>query len=931
MSKLPETAQQKHVPWLHYLRRSLIESGELSQMVEDGLRGLTIDLSVITQTIASSADYDRALDALIAEGTSFDEMPRALLADDVQRAATILHPVYEQSQRLDGFISLPIDPALAHDTVGTVAAVRHLLAEINYPNVMVEIPATAAGIAAIKVLTADGVCTNATLIFSLPTYEAAANAYMEGLAEYMETHSVWRRWPTSLATIRIGAVDCLVDDWLIRQHVPDWQRETGLALARLVYDAYRSIFSSERWLALAKKGGLPQRLLWSDLIPPDFQYPEVRYLAALALPGTVSSLEPVLWHAYNELQPAASPLSWDGTAARTQFKMLAELGLNLDEVANQLQAEGLADLAAGLQKLRQSIRQKREQLEDHWQRLTLDLADEDTAVTPHLTRLCDERVMCRIWNHDHTVWQSDAAGVTDRLAWLHLTPVMRRQIKRLESLTQTLVAEGYTHAFLLGMGGSGLAPQLFADTFTQAALPARPGLPPSPHLQMKVLANTDPVAIAMQAKQIDPARTLFVVVSKSGRTVETMALFKYFYNQVAEAVGPEQAGRHFVAITDPASPLAALAEDFKFRQTFFNPAKITGRFGALAFTGLLPAALAGVNLTMLLDQAQAMACNTHGCNCPLEGDNTAGLLGTVLAVLAMNGRDKLTFITSPALAGFANWVEQLLAESLGKDGRGIVPVVGEPVGPPAVYGSDRAFVYLRLEGDAGQDTAVQSLKDAAFPVVTLHWRDLMDVGGQFFLWQMATAVAAHHLGVNPFSQPYVDQDKARTWEMVQKIMEDGQLFVPDDGLVAGTADVLQEFLARARPDDYIALQVFAPYTPQVDQAVQALRVDLRDRTRLATVVGYGPRCLHTTGQMLMGDRGHGLIVQLLANVVLDVLIPDEAGGETAGLTFGALKELQALTAARALRAARRRVLRLHLAADAVAGLQQLTLASLTPV
>lgn len=931
MTKLPEAINQKHVPWLHYLRRSLIESGEMSQMVEDGLRGLTLDLAVTARTINSSADYNRVLDSLIAEGTPFDKLPRALLVDDIQRAATILNPIYEQSQRLDGFISIPIDPALAHDTVGTVAAVRHLLAEINYPNVMVEIPATTAGIAAIKVLTADGVCTNATLVFSLAAYEAVANAYIAGLTEYMETHSVWRRWPASVVSIRVGAVDNLVDDWLAQHHMPDWQRETGLALARLIYDAYRTILGSDRWQMLAKKGGLPQRPLWCELVPPDFQYADTHYLAALALPGSVSSLEPVLWHVFCESKPDSAPFTWDGAAARTQFNTLLELGFDLAGAAEQLQADGLARLATNFQNLRQSVRQKREQLEDHWQPLVLDLAHEATAVSPPLTRLCDERVLCRIWNHDHTVWQPEPAEVSDRLAWLHLIPTMRRQIKRLESLTRTLIIEGYTHVFLLGMGGSGLAPQLFTDTFTQAALPPRPGLASLPHLQMQVLANTDPAAIAAQTRGIDLTRTLFIVISKSGRTVETMALFKYFYNKVLDAVGVKQAGHHFMAVTDPASPLAALAQELKFRQTFFNPTRMTGRFGALAFTGLLPAALAGVDLTALLERAEAMACNAHGCNCAQDGDNVAGLLGTVLAVLAGNGRDKLTFITSPALAGFADWVEQLLAESLGKDGQGIVPVVGEPVGPPAVYGADRAFVYLRLAGDPVQDTAVQTLKDAGFPVLTLHWRDLMDVGGQFFLWQMATAVAAHHLRVNPFSQPHVDRNKAQTWKLVQQVMQNGELFMPDDDVFAATPEVLQEFLAQAQKNDYIALQVFAPRSGTITQAVQDLRLELRDRTRLATMVGYGPRCLHTTGQMLLDDGGRGLVIQLLANVILDVLIPDKAGDEAASLTFGTLKELQALEAAQALRLARRRVLRLHLGADAADGLRRLSMASTTVV
>lgn len=923
MTTLPEKTEQKHAPWLNYLRRSFIDSGELGQLIEDGVCGLTVNLPVFSQAVTCSADYDHALDLLLTDGVPFDDLPRALLTDDIQRAATILNPIYEQSQRLNGYISLPIDPALAHDTVGTVAAVRHRLAEINYPNVMVEIPATPAGIAAIKELTRDGVCTNATLVFTLETYEAAAQAYLAGLADYMESHSVWRRWPTAVATIAVGPLDGYVDDWLVQHHLTDWQGEAGVSLARLVYESYRSLFSGPDWQKLTKKGGLPQRPLWADLVPRNFQLPNDYYLNGLAAPGTVSSLEPVLWNALRDSERPPQSLVQGGQEARTHLRTLAQLGLDLPTAERQLQAEGLARLERAFQMVRQSVRQKREQLEDQWRRLTWHLGEVETAVHHQLSQMCDNRTMCRIWSHDHTVWQPKPDNIGRQLGWLHLMPVMREQIRRLRTLTRTLVDEGYSHALLLGMGGSGLAPQLFANTFTQAALPPRPGLPPSPQLHLDVLANADPVTILNQAKRLNVARTLFVVVSKSGLTVETTAAFNYFYNRVQVAVGEAEAGRHFMAVTDPDSPLALLARERHFRDIFYNPLHVAGRYSALTFTGLVPAALAGVNLETLLDRAQGMACNAHGCNCPLEGDNVSARLGAALGVLARSGRDKLTLITNPVLAGFADWVEQLLAESLGKDKRGIVPVVGEPLGQPAVYGRDRAFIYLRLEGDDGQDTAVQALIDAGFPVITLHWHDLQDVGGQFFLWQMATAVAAHILGVNPFSQPQLDAFKAEIQQMVADVRENGEIFVPDDGLTVGTKDVLQQYLTQAKPGDYVAIQAFTPRSPAIDQGLLALRTAIRDQTGLATMVGYGPRCLHTTGQMHLGDRGNGLVIQLLANVVLDVLIPDKVGEKAAGLTFGTLKELQALTMARLLRHGRRRVLRCHLGSEVETGLQAL--------
>lgn len=923
MTTLRELNQRGHAPWLHYLRRSFIESGELSGMIDEGIKGVTVDLSVIGQVIACSSDYDHILSHLQAEGVLLDDLPRALLVDDVQRAATILNPIYESSDRLDGYVSLPIDPALAQETTETVAAVRHLLADINAPNVMVEIPATEAGIVAIEALTHDGVCVNATHIFSLATYERVAQAYLAGLSAYMRTHSIWRRWPTSVATLAISSLDSVYDELLAPLDRLDLQGETGIALAQQVYGRYKAVFSGPVWEKMAAKGAHPQRPLWADLRPRDFRFKETHYTDALLAPHCVSSLSPGVLNAVRGEGIHSITLLLQGKWAQEHLAELSALGL--DEAAEKrLAADSVAHLTHDFKLLRDSVRGKREQLEDNWQRLESELGRHGTAVNQALSQMCDDRVMCRIWQHDHTVWQPEGMEIRDRLGWMHLVPVMREQVGRLQQLTESLLADGFTQAVLLGMGGSGLAPQLFADTFNQAALPPRPGLPARPHLQLDVLTNTDPGTILALAERIDPARTIFIVASKSGRTVETMAAFNYFYNRVIAAVGEEQAGGHFLAITDAGSPLAEIAASHQFRHCFINAANLTGRFGSLSFIGLVPAVLAGVNMELIFDRAQGMACNAHGCNCPLEGDNYAAQLGTMLGVLAQAGLDKLTIINSPALEGFADWVEQLVAESTGKDGVGIVPVVGEPVGKPGVYGPDRLFVYLRLEGDDSQDTAVSELKAASFPVITIHWRDLADLGGQFILWQMATAVAAHHLGVNPFSQPQTAAVKADSLALAERVKAEGELAMPDDELNLAESAALHKFLERARAGDYIALQAFTPRTKAIDVALKTLRVGLRDRYQLATLVGYGPRCLHTTGQLLKGGRRNGLIVQLIGNVVLDVLIPDIAGKPDASLTFGMLKELQAEAEAQVLRRGRRRLARFHLGADALTGLQRLS-------
>jgi glucose-6-phosphate isomerase len=539
-----------------------------------------------------------------------------------------------------------------------------------------------------------------------------------------------------------------------------------------------------------------------------------------------------------------------------------------------------------------------------------------------LDALRGERIIPRIWAHDHTVWKQDPTEIENRLGWLHSAEAMIDEVPRLNRLAEDVRADGYTDVLLLGMGGSSLAPEVFSKVFGTTA----------GGLNLAVLDSTDPDAVRAHADRLDPAHTLFIVATKSGGTVETLSFFKFFYNLAAEALGTTQAGKHFVAITDPGSKLVALAEEYRFRSTFLNNPDIGGRYSALSYFGLVPATLVGVDVARLLKRAMAVADHCQPCDGPIPGDNCGERLGAILGTLAKAGRDKLTLVASPPIASFGNWVEQLIAESTGKEGAGIVPVVGEAVGPPAVYAGDRLFVYLRLNHAANEatDRAIQALEDAGHPVIYLHLRDAYDLGGQFFLWEMATAVAGNRLGINPFDQPNVEAAKVLARKMVAEYMETGKLPVEQSAPLA--AEAVVDFLSSADAGDpataagrsYVALQAYVQPTPETDAALQALRIAIRDRFRLATTVGYGPRFLHSTGQLHKGDAGHGLFIQFTSDAIHDLEIPDEAGSPESTMTFGVLKQAQALGDLRALRKAGRQVIHLHLGTDVVGGLQQLT-------
>ena len=544
--------------------------------------------------------------------------------------------------------------------------------------------------------------------------------------------------------------------------------------------------------------------------------------------------------------------------------------------------------------------------------LSASLGPYQKLVDSAITEMKENRVMDRIWTRDHTVWKPESTEITSRLGWLTTAETMLENLPRLEAFVKETRAAGYTHALLLGMGGSSLAPEVFKKTF---------GVNEG-YVDLSVLDSTDPGAVLAHTERLDLKKALFIVSTKSGGTVETLSFLKFFYNLMVEIVGPDNASEHFVAITDPGSPLEEMATEHGFRRTFSNDPNIGGRYSALSYFGLVPATLIGMDVETLLHRAVSTAGNSKSSDYSLSGDNYGLKLGAVMGELAKAGRDKVTFIISQAISGFGDWVEQLIAESTGKEKAGILPVVGEQLGSPDVYGEDRLFVHLTLRDDNTNDAAIRALEDAGHPVVRIHVDDIYDLGGQFFLWEMATAVAGSRMGINPFDQPNVEASKVLARGMVGEYTEKGTL--PPGESAPLTAEVLKTFLNQSRPGDYIALQVYVQPTSETYEALQKFRRVLRDRYKLATAVGFGPRFLHSTGQLHKGDGGHGLFIQFTADDLRDIPIPDKAGSPGSSMTFGVLKAAQALGDRQALVQAGRRVITFHLGNDVMGGLKHVT-------
>ena len=531
-----------------------------------------------------------------------------------------------------------------------------------------------------------------------------------------------------------------------------------------------------------------------------------------------------------------------------------------------------------------------------------DLVSGDPATSEAASRvlqeLVDRNVPERIHRRDHTVWRPDPREITDRLAWLDAGEFLRANLDDLDEFVCQVCTEGYRDVVLLGMGGSCLGPEVLRQAYGQAG-----GYP-----KLTMLDSTVPAQIGAVAASIDPAKTLFIVSSKSGGTIETLSFYRYFRNMVEESCSGESAGKNFVAITDQGTPLERLAHDAGFRRVFLNPRDIGGRYSVLSWFGAVPAALSGIDVKSLLDTAAPVRDRCLGDD---PADNPGLQLGALLGSAALSGRDKVTLIAPSPIEGFGIWVEQMIAESLGKEGRGIVPVAGEPLLDPCCYGNDRLFVFIETASCGDIMSAVSRLEQFGHPVARLQLNDCSDLGAEFYRWEYATAVAGSILDVHPFDQPDVQGAKDNTDGLLDIFLRDGRLPEP------APSGSIGDLLAQARPGDYLAITPYTRMEPEIDGLLGELRARVMRQNRIATTMGYGPRYLHSTGQLHKGGPGTGLFLQLTAGPLEYLAIPGQQYG------FDTLAAAQAIGDYRALSNLGRRVINVDLGRDIASGLRRL--------
>jgi transaldolase/glucose-6-phosphate isomerase len=931
MNPLKELAKYGQSVWLDYIRRNLITSGELKRLVdEDGLGGVTSNPAIFEKAITGSTDYADALLEL-QKRKDLDAMGiyETLAIKDIQNAADILRPVYDRTRTRDGYVSLEVSPFLARDTEGTIRDARRLWKAVNRPNLLVKIPATSEGIAAIQQCISEGININVTLLFAQEMYEKVARAYIAGLKKYVAgggdpSHVA------SVASFFISRIDSMVDA-IVKARLkstsdPKEQAllrsllgKVAIANGKLTYQRYKEIFAETEWNELAKKGAQTQRVLWASTSTKDPSYPDVLYIEELIGPDTVNTIPPQTLEAFRDHGKPKASLEADVDAAQDTMDTLEKVGISMKMVTDDLVTQAVKLFAEPFDKLLNTVDAKckfASQAEVDAQTYTLP-----AEINAQVAEAIDDWKMAgkvrRLWARDASLWTG--TDESSWMGWLGITEDQLAHKQHLEDIAKDVKSGGFKHALLLGMGGSSLCPEVLRMTFGIIG-----GYP-----ELFVLDSTDPAQVKTFESKVDIANTIFIVSSKSGSTLEPNIFKQYFFERVKQAVGADKAGSRFIAITDPGSKFEQVAQADGFRHIFHGVPSIGGRYSALSDFGMVPAAAMGIDAPKFLDRADVMAIACSSC---LPVDKNPGVvLGLVLGVAAKNKRDKVTLITSPGIWDFGAWLEQLLAESTGKDGKGLIPVDREALGAPEVYGNDRVFAYIRLENgaDPAQDKAVEAIAKAGHPVVRIALADTYNLGQEMFRWEIATAVAGSVIGINAFNQPDVEASKIATRKLTTEYEKTGslpaespifseggfQLFTDDKNAAALASAVgseksltgyLRAHLKRAGTGDYFALLAYVEMSDPHEKTLQSMRIAVRDKKRVATCLGFGPRFLHSTGQAYKGGPNSGVFLQVTCDDKIDLPVPGQK------FTFGVVKAAQARGDFQVLAERNRRALRVHL-------------------
>lgn len=892
--------------WYDNIERAMLFDGRMKGMIENGeIYGVTSNPSIFEAALKNSLAYDEVLQSMAWAGKTKEEIYAELVTEDIRAAADLFINVYEENNGLDGLVSVEINPFLAHDVEKSIEEGRHLWSSIDRRNLMIKVPATLEGLEVIRALISEGINVNATLIFSNERYRQVIDAYLSGLEDRISKGLPIDRI-MSVASFFVSRIDAMVDP-LLEGKAEQSKGKTAIANAKLAYQLYLSEFSSERFSILESKGANRQKPLWASTSTKNPNFPDTIYVDNLIAQNSVNTIPPKTLKAFLDHGVAELSIENDLGEARAAMDALTNYGIDFAEISRVLEDEGVEKFEKAYASLLEIIESKR-------LKYLQDIAGLTENLQKQFNHAEAEKSVSRLYAHEPAFWTEDQSGweeIRNRLGWLDLPHQQVAIIPELEAFRDELLKEGFTDAFVLGMGGSSLAPEVISHAIASTVAEGQ-------GLKLKIIDTTNPEEISVRCYGVDLRKTLFIVSSKSGGTSETLSAMKYFWAEL-EKIGVENPGKNFIAITDPGTSLEEHANEMKFRRVFSAPANVGGRFSVFTIFGLLPAAIMGVDLSKFL--SEAIEAEAMGKESVPYAANPNLLLGLLFGGAAKAGKDKLTFITEDYASALVPWLEQLIAESSGKDGKGILPIENEAFLESMEYPKDRIFVYLSVDNEKIE--FVEKLRQNGYPVIEIPVRDPYQLAKEFYRWEYATAIACAVLQVNPFDQPNVQLSKTITKEKIAEYQEKGILEeekavwensgfavyaenLPDLADADNLLEVIDLFLKELTENGYIAINAFVPRLKDEEAFLQALRTQLLNRYNRATTLGFGPRFLHSTGQFHKGGLDSGYFITITKDSAKDLEIPGEK------MTFGMLQRTQALGDIEALKQKGKKVIRIHL-------------------
>jgi transaldolase/glucose-6-phosphate isomerase len=940
IKKLNELGQSV---WLDFIGRKLISSGELKRKIdEQGISGMTSNPSIFEKAIGETEDYNDEISILLKSGVNETNLLyEALVIRDIQDAADLFKPTYLKTNGQDGFVSMEVSPKLAHNPEETIKEAQRLWKLVGRENVMIKVPGTSECISAIKHLTALGINVNVTLLFSVERYQEVLEAFADGLVEASKKPGSDIKKISSVASFFVSRIDTAIDRLILkkmenltdinkRNKLSSLQGKVANSCAALAYEKFLESQKTNKWKMLIGKGARPQRLLWASTSTKNKDYSDLLYVEELIGNDTVTTLTNKTLQATIDHGNINPTIINNIKMSENILESLKEAGISLNEVTHMLLAEGIEKFTNSFDKLLNSISHRRkvyfaEMLNTQVMVLPSMLQEK---VDSTLIKWNLNRKMEMLWRGDSALWTGKSES--EWMGWLNLVDDGILHLSLIQKFVEEIKNEGFTDILILGMGGSSLCPEVISGIFK----------PQINYPKLHILDSTDPEQIQEIEKKINLKSTLFIVSSKSGSTLEPNIFLDYFFGKIKDNFDEKNPGKKFVAITDPGTSLELKAKTLGFRKIFHGKPDVGGRYSALSDFGMVPLALIGSDLKEFFKKTQYMM---RGCDSYVSPeDNPGAVLGITLATAALEGKNKVTFICSKKIQNFGIWIEQILAESTGKNGKGVIPINGETLTTPDFYDNDRIFVHLKVKGD--EDVNVEKklfdLGRAGHPLIEIVMKDIYNLGQEFFRWEMATAVAGSVLGINPFDQPDVEASKVATKELTDQYEKNGiiELEKPlyEEGSIqvfsskehsrsnnnfSNLADVIKNEFYDIKAGDYFGILAYLPMNSKNQNEMQKMRLNVRDKKKIATCLEFGPRFLHSTGQVYKGGPNIGVFLEVTSDHEKDLAIPDHHA------TFGIIEMAQAKGDFKVLTTQKkRRGLRIHFKKDVDANLIKLSTA-----